>query len=154
MTNVSVKCLLAALVLIAGSTARSATPEESYLAARDGYIQAVENEPPPYADEDFARDVQKAVRAGDAAWLADHARYPVKIFGKKTLLIKTKKAFVANASRILGPKLKTAVLAQDPEKLFRNYQGVMIGQIQNIWFYNFSEGDGKNDFKIITINNN
>jgi hypothetical protein len=103
-------------------------------------------------DEDFARDVQKAVSAGNAGWLADHARYPVKIFGKQTLLIKTRKSFVANATRILGPKLKTAVRAQDPEKLFRNSQGVMIGQIQNIWFYNFSEGGEKNDFKIITIN--
>ncbi|MDF2116246.1 hypothetical protein PY365_11720 [Roseiarcaceae bacterium H3SJ34-1] len=71
---------------------------------------------------------------------------------RSALQIKTRKAFVANASRILGPKLKTAVLAQDLEKLFRNSQGVMIGQIQNIWFYNFSEGGEKNDFRIITIN--
>ncbi|MDB5534136.1 MAG: hypothetical protein JWO28_2451 [Hyphomicrobiales bacterium] len=111
------------------------------------------NDPPQYMDEDFARDVQKAVSTGDAAWLADHARYPMKAFGKKqTMVIKNRKAFIASASKILGPKLKAAVLAQDLENLFRNYQGVMIGQIQNIWFYNISEGGEKNDFKIITIN--
>jgi hypothetical protein len=113
-----------------------------------------QTEPPRYMEEDFARDVQKAVSAGDAAWLADHARYPMNAFGKKkAMVIKNRKAFIASASKILGPKLKTAILAQDPENLFRNYQGVMIGQIQNIWFYNFSEGGEKNDFEIITINN-
>jgi len=113
---------------------------------------APQNDPPQYSDEDFARDVQKAVGAGDAAWLADRARYPVKVFGKRILVIRNKKAFVASASSFLGPKLKAAVLAQKPDELFRNYQGVMIGQIQNIWFYNFGEGGEKNDFRIITIN--
>jgi hypothetical protein len=41
MTNISVKCLLSALVFVAASTAWSATPEESYLASRDRHIQAL-----------------------------------------------------------------------------------------------------------------
>jgi len=115
--------------------------------------QSSQNEPAQYMDEDFARDVQKAVSKGDVGWLANHARYPVKIFGRKTLLIRDKKAFLALTTKVLGPKLKAAVAAQDPENLFRNAQGVMIGQIQNVWFYNFTEGGEKNDFRIITINN-
>jgi hypothetical protein len=115
--------------------------------------QSSQNGPVQYTDEDFARDVQKAVSKGDVVWLADHARYPVRVFGKTKLLIRDKKAFLALATKVLGPKLKAAIAAQDPESLFRNAQGVMIGQIQNVWFYNFAEGGDKNDFRIITINN-
>jgi hypothetical protein len=48
--------------------------------------------------------------------------------------------------------MKPAILAQDPQKYFQNYQGVMVGEgSRNIWFEDFGTGDGK--FEIITINN-
>jgi hypothetical protein len=108
---------------------------------------------PPNPEAAFAHEVQAAVRAGDAKWLAAHARYPVKVFGHKALTIRDRQAFVAQYSAIMTPELKEKILEQDPDKLFKNYQGSMIGDVVNIWFYNFGDSAEHCRCGIIAINN-
>ena len=57
---------------------------------------------------------------------------------------------------MIGPELKVNLLKQEPDKYFKNYQGVMLGDGgRNIWFDDFGdEGAGiPPRFEIITINN-
>ena len=98
-------------------------------------------------------ELQAAVRAEDKAWFVAHLHYPVRYYGKQTRVIKSKPWFLDHYQTIIGPELKASILAQDPQKYFQNYQGVMVGEgSHNIWFDDFGEGaDSK--FQIITINN-
>jgi len=52
----------------------------------------------------------------------------------------------------IGKKLRTAALAQDPENVFENWQGMMVGEGNyNIWVRNV--GDGLSErYELITIN--
>jgi hypothetical protein len=98
-------------------------------------------------------ELQAAVSADDKAWFVARLHYPVRYFGKQTHVIKSKAWFLDHYQTIIGPELKASILAQDPQKYFQNYQGVMVGEgSRNIWFDDFGEGDGPK-FKIITINN-
>jgi hypothetical protein len=59
---------------------------------------------------------------------------------------------VKNYKSVIGAKLRTAVLAQDPGNVFENCQGLMVGEgDHNIWVRN--AGDGLHEhYEIITIN--
>ncbi len=100
----------------------------------------------------FVAALQQAVRANDKGWLADHTRYPLAYYGRRKIPIQNKASFVKNYSTIIGAKLRAAVLAQDPENVFENWQGLMVGDgSYNIWVRN--AGDGLNErYQIITIN--
>ena len=104
---------------------------------------------------DFIRELQKAVAADDKAWMAAHLHLPVRYFGKTAQIIRSKDWFLKHYATVIGPELKANVLAQDPEKYFMNYQGLMVGEgSHNIWFEDFGDvGAGKGvHFEIITIN--
>ena len=57
-----------------------------------------------------------------------------------------------NYKSVIGAKLRTSVLAQDPGNVFENWQGLMVGEgDHNIWVRN--AGDGLHEhYDIITIN--
>jgi hypothetical protein len=97
-------------------------------------------------------DLQQAIRANDKNWLADHMRYPVRYFGRHETLIRNKAAFVKNYDNVIGAKLRGAILAQDLNNVFENWQGMMVGEgSHNIWVRN--SGDGSNErYQIVTIN--
>ncbi len=117
---------------------------------------ALAEEDPVDRRPDFIRELQKAVAADDKAWMADHLHLPVRYFGKTAQIIRSKDWFLKHYATVIGPELKANVLAQDPEKYFMNYQGLMVGEgSHNIWFEDFGDaGAGKGvHFKIITINN-
>ena len=98
-------------------------------------------------------ELQAAVRADDKDWFAAHMHYPVRYFGKREQVIKSKAWFLDHYTTIIGPELKASILAQDPQKYFQNYQGIMVGEgSRNIWFDDFGNDDGPK-FEIITINN-
>jgi len=104
----------------------------------------------------FIVELQKAVQAGDKNWMAAHLHLPVRYFGEKTQLIRSRAWFLKHYATVMGPELKASVLAQDPEKYFENDQGLMVGEgSRNIWFQDFGDmGAGRGvHFEIITINN-
>jgi hypothetical protein len=104
----------------------------------------------------FIIELQNAIRNDDKTWLADHLHLPVNYFSKTKQVISSKDWFLKHYATVIGPELKANVLKQDPEKYFKNYQGVMVGDGgRNIWLDDFGdEGAGvPARFEIITINN-
>ena len=100
--------------------------------------------------------MQGAVRADDRQWFAAHLHLPVRYYGKTHLTIRTKEWFLAHYATVIGPELKAAILAQDPETYLKNYQGLMVGEgSRNIWLEDFGDpGAGTpSSYEIITINN-
>jgi len=100
--------------------------------------------------------LQAAVRADDKDWFVSHMHFPVRYFGKTKHIIRSKEWFLDHYSTIIGPELKANILAQDPEKHFKNYQGLMVGDGgRNIWFEEFGDpgADIPSNYEIITINN-
>jgi hypothetical protein len=104
----------------------------------------------------FIRELQKAVAADDKAWMAEHLHLPVRYFGRTAQIIRSRDWFLKHYATVIGPELKANVLAQNPEKYFMNYQGLMVGEgSHNIWCEDFGDvgaGNGVH-FEIITINN-
>lgn len=101
----------------------------------------------------FVVQLKEAIRTNDKAWLADHARFPLRYFGRTTKQIADKASFIRHYPALIGDKLRAGILAQDPERVFENYQGLMIGDGPiNIWVRQRGD-DGLSDvFDIITIN--
>lgn len=108
-----------------------------------------ENQPP---DQVFLLDLQKALRTNDKDWLAGHMHYPASYYGPKFIMIKNRASFDDHYPMLIGPKLRAIVLAQDPDRLFRNQHGTKIGGDPDIWFYNFGSGPEDIRYEIITIN--
>lgn len=101
-------------------------------------------------------ELQAAMRTDDKDWFVSHLHFPVRYFGKTKHIIRSKEWFLSHYTTIIGPELKANILAQDPEKYFTNYQGLMVGEgSHNIWFEDFGDpGAGiPSDYEIITINN-
>jgi hypothetical protein len=100
----------------------------------------------------FVIALQQAIRAHDKNWLAAHTRYPLRYYGRRKIAVRSSAAFLKNYPTIIGPKLRAFVLAQDPEHVFENWQGMMVGDgSYNIWVRN--EGaDLIERYLIITIN--
>jgi hypothetical protein len=52
----------------------------------------------------------------------------------------------------VSDRLRSAVLTQDPERVFENWQGLMVGDgSHNIWLRESGEGAGAR-YEIVTIN--
>jgi hypothetical protein len=102
--------------------------------------------------EAFVAALQKAIGADDKEWLAAHLHFPVHYYGAKTQVIPNQAWFLRRYATVIGPKLKAAVLAQDPEQVFENWQGLMVGEgSRNIWVRSFGP-DLEPKYEFITIN--
>jgi hypothetical protein len=102
------------------------------------------------ANQKFVIKLQQAVRADDRTWLADHMRYPVRYYGRKDRVVRDRAAFISRYRSIFSARLKAGVLAQNPNDLFENWQGTMIGG-GRIWIRDFGD-DLRARYQIITIN--
>jgi hypothetical protein len=119
------------------------------VAALLGEAGAQENLPPKHA---FVRDLQRALRSDDRAWIADHMSYPVRYHGKVAGVIRNRSDFVRNYARLVSERLRSAILAQRPEEVFENWQGLMIGDgAHNMWARDTAPGDAAR-YEIVTIN--
>jgi hypothetical protein len=81
---------------------------------------------------------------------------PVRYYGKTKQTIRSKNWFLQHYGAVIGPELKAAILAQDPQNYLKNYQGLMVGEgSRNIWLDDFGDpGAGvPSRYEIITINN-
>ncbi|ODR95437.1 hypothetical protein AUC69_02765 [Methyloceanibacter superfactus] len=118
------------------------------------FALAEEVAPPPATAIVLA--LQDAVRTNDKDWFVAHLHFPVRYFGKTKHVIRSKDWFLSHYDTIIGPELKAAILGQDPEDIFKNYQGLMVGGgSHNIWLEDFGDPGGgiPSRFEIITINN-
>ena len=95
----------------------------------------------------FLVTLQKVVESGDSAKFARLVHYPVRINGTHVVKITKRSELTRKYASIMTSDVRQAILTQNPECLFANGQGVMIGNGQ-IWFQ--QESSGK--MKVISIN--
>jgi hypothetical protein len=84
---------------------------------------------------DFFLEIQDSVRNDDKEKLAGLTHYPITIHSidGKDVEIKTEKQFIANYEKIVTPKWKGVILAQEPAKLFTKSEGIMVNRGE-LWF--------------------
>lgn len=98
------------------------------------------------------RDLQRALRDHDRAWVADRIRYPLRYHGRSVAVIRNRSDFLRNYDNLVSDRLRGAVLMQDPERVFENWQGVMVGDgMHNIWLRESGEAEPTR-YEIVTIN--
>lgn len=97
------------------------------------------------------RELQRALRE-DRTWLADHIRYPLRYHGRTIAVVRNRTEFLRNYASLVSDRLRSAILMQDPERVFENWQGMMIGDgAHNIRLRESGEG-AKSRYEIVTIN--
>jgi hypothetical protein len=85
-------------------------------------------------DIGFFKDIKTAIETDNREWLANNISWPLVVSLKRVKgWIENKNEFLKYYDQIVTAKVKTAVRKQKPEELFKNYQGVMIGN-GDIWF--------------------
>jgi hypothetical protein len=99
----------------------------------------------PTALKIFIKKLQNWVSADQRDSVAAAIDYP--LMNNKT--ISDSKIFLSKYDQLMTAEVVNALKTQKLNQLFRNSQGVMIG---NIWVSDVS-GDGSGNFKIISINN-
>jgi hypothetical protein len=100
----------------------------------------------------IVRDLQRALRENDRSWIADRIRYPLRYHGQMVAVIRNRDDFLRNYARFVSDRLRTAILIQDPEQVFENWQGLMIGDgTHNMWLRESGEGEAAR-YEIVTIN--
>ncbi len=98
------------------------------------------------------RDLQRALRSDDRAWIAEHMSYPVRYHGRVASVIRNRNDFVRNYAGLISDRLRGAILAQRPDDVFENWQGLMIGDgARNVWARDTASGEATR-YEIVTIN--
>lgn len=96
----------------------------------------------------FLIRLQSVVKATDRKQFSSLVHYPVRILQQNhSFEIFSPSDFVDKYSAIVTPEVKHAILAQSPDCLFGNGDGMMVGRGQ-VWFQKESSGE----MKIVTIN--
>lgn len=102
--------------------------------------------------EIFLTHLQQAIRQNDMGWIGSHLSFPVTIRGKHRLVLRSRQAFTNFDPALIGPTLRAAVLAEKPDDLFLNWQGMMIGSGQhNLWVCDVSADPSKPDYRIFAM---
>jgi hypothetical protein len=129
----------AVLLLIAGSAGTGSSQN------RDAQADAP-------AKVDVVRELQRAVRENDRAWLAASIRYPLRYHGRTIAVIRNRDDFLRGYDSFVSDRLRRAILGQDPERVFENWQGMMVGEgAHNMWLRESGEGNAAR-YEIVTIN--
>ncbi|MHB8746298.1 MAG: hypothetical protein ACYC7I_07180 [Gammaproteobacteria bacterium] len=86
------------------------------------------------ADQAFFSQLSYAVSRNNKEWIADHVSFPLttKINGEKRTF-KNREEFLTEYEIIIDSKVKRAVTLQQPNALFKNWRGLMVGNGE-IWF--------------------
>ena len=108
------------------------------------------------SDKAFFEKIKKAVLADDDEWFSGVVvSYPFVLrLGKAEIKLKNKADFKEHAALIFTTQLKSIVQKQSADSLFKNWQGIMIGNGE-IWFSEVGEKTGNGNvwvYRIIGIN--
>lgn len=92
-------------------------------------------------DKKFLASVVAAVNRKDFAWIANHTIYSVSITSSNgTQLVDTSEEFRKILSRDLTDSIRAKILDAAKQPLFKNWQGVMIGD-GILWFDEYSDNE-------------
>jgi hypothetical protein len=107
------------------------------------------------SDKAFFEQIKKAVLADDVEWFSEAVSYPIVLRpGKGEIKLKNKNDFKEHAALIFTTHRKSVVRNQLPDSLFKNWQGVMIGDGE-IWFSEVGKKTENGNvwvYRIIAIN--
>lgn len=104
----------------------------------------------PKAFIQMFESLQKTVAQGDKEKVADYILYPLSVHERgNTLTVKDKTNFLAKYEQIFTPAVQQALVNQETDKLFVNYQGVMVGSGE-LWLRRSS--DDPKQFGVFTVN--
>lgn len=110
-------------------------------------LDALFGEHVPYRN--FFERLKQAIANNDRAAVAAMIDYPFRArIGGKSVTLRDPAHFIAEFDRIVTARVRQAVLDQQYETLFANWQGVMIGDGE-IWF---SAVGKKGEIRITAIN--
>jgi hypothetical protein len=86
------------------------------------------------SDQRFLSDVIAAVGRKDAAWIAAHSALPIAVVaGNEHRILKKKEEFAEVVARSLTEDLCARIRAEAKKTIFKNWQGVMVGD-GILWF--------------------
>jgi hypothetical protein len=92
-------------------------------------------------DKKFLASVVDAINRKDFAWVANHTIYSVSITTSNgTQLVDTSEEFREILSRYLTDSIRAKILDAAKQPLFKNWQGVMIGD-GILWFDEYSTNE-------------
>jgi len=103
-------------------------------------------------DKDFFEHIKAAVLADDAVWLSTNISYPLKL--GDTLTLQNTTNFLEQSTNIFNDHLKSVLRNQSADVLFKNWQGVMIGN-GVVWFSETQDDSNKEAplvYRITAIN--
>ena len=82
----------------------------------------------------FITELQRAVHQNDSLAVARLVSYPLRVNAPRSIRwVRTRTQFIGRYSRIFTPVVRAAIAAQDPDSVFHNWQGFMIGDGE-VWF--------------------
>ena len=91
------------------------------------------------SDKAFFESVQSAVLTNGIEQFAEIVSYPIVLkLGKVEYKLQNKKGLIERAAMIFTPRLKSIVQNQSQDSLFKNWQGVRVGNGE-IWFSEVAE---------------
>ena len=97
----------------------------------------------------FLADLKAAVHEENKKKMGSMILYPLSVAmgsGEKELEIRNSDQFLLAYRTVISPRIRKVLESQDPECLFANREGIMVGRGE-VWFR--LQSDGK--FKIISI---
>jgi len=105
-------------------------------------------------DKAFFQKIRLAVENHDAKWMAKNIGFPITVsLNGKRVPIKSEKSFITNYDIIVTKSIVDAVLSQDENDMFKNWQGIMVGHGQ-LWFNEYMDTDKTHSFYLIIAINN
>ena len=118
------------------------------------YAQGVNNK----SDQDvenFVSKIQSYIVNNKKQQLAEEIRYPINVkINGKAIKIQNKDDLIKNYDKIFTVDYKQAISKARTKDLFANYQGIMVGDLGQIWINDRTlTGDNSSKLMIIAINN-
>ena len=106
----------------------------------------------------FFQELKDAVIRDDRKKVAGLVNYPLNVFtGRRRMVVRSPAELLRRYREVFNDNVVRAVKAQEPDTLFANWQGVMVGDGQ-IWFAGVCAGKDRDApcadkvIKVITVN--
>lgn len=106
----------------------------------------------------FFQELKDAVIGDDRKKVAGLVHYPLNVFvGRRRMVVRSSAELLKRYREVFNDNVVRAMKAQEPDTLFANWQGVMVGDGQ-IWFSGVCAGKDRDTpcadkmIKVITVN--
>ncbi|WP_244169775.1 hypothetical protein [Paenibacillus helianthi] len=157
MTNSSIKkaAMILSFSMVITTFSSQAWAEQGTNTSTPAYVMSSDSKNPyevagiddPAEFTAYFSKLQKAVKDNKPAEVADLISYPMNLNkDNKTYVIYNKEEFIKKYDRIFTSLVRDILLAQKVDKLFVNYQGVMVGDGE-LWM-----GVRNNKLGVIAVN--